>query len=546
MNTLLNRLSVRNKIMLLVALLTSALVIMQAINLNVLWNDLNQTKRTELKSLTDIAYSLIERQTKLVAAGEKTQAEGVKEALADLSSLRYGNNDYFFVLDQQHQMLMHPIKPSLNGKNVAASKDPNGKLLFQEMVKGATREGEAYVNYMWERPGSTAPVDKLSYVRLNSEWGWIIGTGIYIDDIQLTFQHELRTAAISLAALLTIALIVGFMLAKAIALPITKLQELMTQATDNHDLSLRADINSRDEIGAMAQTFNSMLSSFDGIIADVAKASYQVSQSATELSTTTLQTQNGMQEQKQETIIVATAVTEMASTVQNIAINTENTVKLTHHTSLAASGGKKLVREAMDAVNALADQLSQSGLLTAQLKNESTNIATILEVINNIANQTNLLALNAAIEAARAGEQGRGFAVVADEVRTLAQRTAESTQEIQQVIGSLQQGVENAATAMTESHDAALEVVDKAQCADSALDEIVDGVSQIDDMATQIASATEQQSAVTEEINTNLIRISDVSDECATATIQIACASEELAQLSEHLKSLTMRFQVSA
>ncbi len=545
MNALLSHLNVRNKILLLVALLTCVLVVMQAINLNVLWKDLNHTKQAELKSLTDIAYSLIERQTKLVNAGEKTQAEGIQEALADLSSLRYSNNDYFFVLDKQHRMLMHPIKPSLNGVNVADSKDPNGKLLFQEMIKGATRDGEAFVDYMWARPGSSEPVDKLSYVRLHPQWGWVVGTGVYIDDIQQAFQSELRSAAIALAGILSIALGIGFMLANAIAMPIKTLKKLMVRATENHDLRLRSETHSRDEIGEMAQTFNAMLASFDGIIADVSKVSHQAAQSATELSATTAQTQSGMQDQKQETLQVAAAVTEMASTVQDVALNTENTAKLSHDASLAADSGKKLVCEAMHAVDALAAKLDQAGALTSQLKDESTNITTILEVINVIANQTNLLALNAAIEAARAGEQGRGFAVVADEVRTLAQRTAESTQEIQQVISSLQKGVTDAAGAMTDSHDAALVVVDKARSADSALDDIVTGVLRIEEMTTQIASATEQQSAVTDEISSNITHISDQSDECATATAQIAAASEDLAQLSEQLKGLTDRFQVS-
>lgn len=545
MNNLLSRLNVRNKILLLVALLTCALIIMQAINLNVLWKDLNQTKQAELKSLTDVAYSLIERQAKLVNAGKKSRQEGIQEALADLNSLRYNHDDYFFVLDQQHRMLMHPIKPSLNGKDVAAAQDPNGKLLFQEMIKGATRDGDAFVDYMWERPGSSEPVDKLSYVRLYPPWGWVVGTGVYIDDIQQAFQSELHSAAVSLAAILSMALVIGFILANAIATPISSLKRLMVRATDHHDLSLRANIDSRDEIGDIAQAFNTMLSSFDGIIADVTKASQQTSHSATELSTSTAQTQSRMHDQKQEMLQVAAAITEMASTVQDVALNTENTAKSSHNAARAADSGKKLVREAMHAVDALAAQLAQAGQLTTQLNNQSGNIATILEVINTIANQTNLLALNAAIEAARAGEQGRGFAIVADEVRTLAQRTAESTREIQQVIQSLQQGVTDAAKAMTDSHDAALEVVDKARRADSALDDIVSGVLRIDAMSTQIASAAEQQSEVTEEININIIRISDSSDDCATATQQAAVASEELARLSVHLKNLTARFQLS-
>ncbi|MEH6652128.1 MAG: methyl-accepting chemotaxis protein [Motiliproteus sp.] len=545
MNALLGRLKVRNKIMLLVVFMACALVVMQAWNLSTLWKNLNQGKQQELVQLTDTAFSLIDRQVQLVAAGGKSQQQGIADALTNLEALRYGDNDYFFVLNKKTEMLMHPIKPALNGQNVAHVKDNNGVLLMQEMVSNASRDGEAYVRYQWERAGSSEPVDKMSYSRLHPQWGLIVGTGIYIDDINTEYVAELRNSIITLALMLIAASTIGVILSRAIANPIIALKDVIVKASENHDLTLRSNIHSRDEVGQMAETFNEMLDSFERIITEVANASALVSTSACQLSAATLETQSGMQEQKQETIQVATAVTEMTATVHDVANNTESAASSSHAASQAASHGKLQVQEAVTAVNALASRLDQAGELTTQLNEESANIASILEVINKIADQTNLLALNAAIEAARAGEQGRGFAVVADEVRTLAQRTAESTHEIQEVIISLQQGSKNAANAMTESHTAAIDVVDKAGLADSALDDIVLGVSQIDDMTTQIASAAEEQSAVTEEISANVVRISEVSEACAASSDQIAGSSEELAALSEQLKSITAQFKVS-
>ncbi|RDE18386.1 methyl-accepting chemotaxis protein [Motiliproteus coralliicola] len=543
MSNLLKQLKTRQKILLLVSLMILALLFIEALNLNTQWKALNHGKQVELTDLTDTAFSLIEKQAN---RGDLSPEQAMDIARQQIETLRYGNNDYFFILDSQGKMLSHPIKPDLVGKNLTSSQDANGVRMFDEMSRQASNQGDAFVEYMFPRAGSNEPIPKLSYARHFPKWDWVVATGVYIDDIKAEFYEEIQGAIINLLITMTIAVSLGMLLARTIAQPIVDLKELMGQAASQHDLTLRSDYRSRDEVGQMSAAFNEMLESFDDIITDVNSSAQQVSASATELSAATAQTQAGMQEQHQESEMVAAAVNEMSATVHDVANNTESTAQATHEASHAASQGKQQVREAVDAVNELSMQLEQSGSLTSQLKEESANIASILEVINNIAEQTNLLALNAAIEAARAGEQGRGFAVVADEVRTLAQRTAQSTGEIQQVITSLQNGAENAADAMAKSHQVAIGVVNKAQLADQALDQIVGGVSQIDDMTTQIASTAEQQSAVTEEINTNVSRINDVSSECATAADQVAESSESLAELSEHLRHLTSSFKVSA
>ncbi|WP_421867026.1 methyl-accepting chemotaxis protein [Motiliproteus sp.] len=543
MANLLKLLKTRQKIMLLVSLMILALLTIEALNLNNQWRALNRAKQVELIDLTDTTFALIEKQ----AARTDIPVEQAQTiAKEQINTLRYGDNDYFFILDSAANMVMHPTKPELNGKNLSNTKDSEGVRLFSEMSSGASSNGETFVEYLFPRAGSTTPIPKLSYARYYPKWNWVVATGVYTDDIEAEFAQSLQAAIISLLVILTIAVTIGLIMARTIAQPLVELKELMAKASESHDLSLRSSYQSRDEVGQMSEAFNEMLGSFDHIIDDVNNAAQQVSTSATELSAATTQTQAGMQEQRQQTELVAAAVNEMSATVHDVANNTENTAQATHAASGAASQGKVQVREAVDAVNELAMQLEQSGTLTSHLKEESANIASILEVINTIAEQTNLLALNAAIEAARAGEQGRGFAVVADEVRTLAQRTAQSTGEIQDVITSLQNGAENAADAMAQSHQIAIGVVDKAKQADEALNQIVDGVTQIDDMTTQIASAAEQQSAVTEEINSNVSRINDVSTECATAADQVAASSESLAELSENLRHLTSSFKTSA
>ncbi|RDE18385.1 methyl-accepting chemotaxis protein [Motiliproteus coralliicola] len=542
MKNLLKHFKTRQKVLFLVSLMTLALLVIEALNLNNQWQTLNRAKQAELVDLADTAFSLIEKQAARTDISTE-QAQAIAKEL--ISTLRYGDNDYFMVSDTRSLILSHPDS-RLIGKDLSDLKDADGVLVMQEMVRGAITNGDTFVEYLFPRADSSTPVSKLSYSRHYPNWDWIVATGVYTDDIEAEFAQSINAAIVSLLVILSIAFSIALGLARTIAQPLVELKELMGQAASEHDLTLRSDYRSRDEVGQMSEAFNEMLDSFDGIITEVNSSAQQVSTSATELSAATAQTQAGMQQQHQESEMVAAAVNEMSATVHDVANNTESTAQATHAASLAASQGKQQVREAVDAVNELSMQLEQSGSLTTQLKEESANIASILEVINNIADQTNLLALNAAIEAARAGEQGRGFAVVADEVRTLAQRTAQSTGEIQQVITSLQNGAESAADAMAKSHQVAIGVVDKAHQADQALDQIVGDVSQIDDMTTQIASAAEQQSAVTEEINTNVSRINDVSSECATAADQVAESSESLAELSEHLRHLTSSFKVGA
>ncbi|WP_207061855.1 methyl-accepting chemotaxis protein [Motiliproteus sp. SC1-56] len=545
MKSFLLNLRVRNKLIALGAIAVGGILLLQGLSLSTFDKELLSTKKTELQHLTENAYSLIEQQQALVEAGIKGRAEAEKAAFEAIAALRYGSNDYFFIIDGDYRMRMHPMKPDLVGRELTAIADAKGDRFFGRLVDNARREGSSLTRYYWSRPNSEAPVPKLSYAKFHPGWDLVVATGVYVDDLDAIFWREVRTNATLGGLVLLAVVILTTLISRSINGPLSRLQATMEQACENRDLRLRADLKTEDELGRMSRAFDSMMVTFNGLVLEITAATSQVAGAANELSATTLQTSQGMEEQKRETLQVAAAVNQMNATVHEVANNVGKAADASTEGARSVSHGQAIMDQTVKAVTQLAERLAKSTELTRTLEQESANINTILEVINGVAEQTNLLALNAAIEAARAGEQGRGFAVVADEVRTLAQRTSESTAQIKAVIEQLQNGTAAAVSAMQESSEEAERTSGFADEAGQALQQISTSIEQIDGMTVQIASASEEQSAVADEINQNIEQISRVTEESSEAVSQVARASEELAHLAEHLQELSHRFSVT-
>ena len=330
---------------------------------------------------------------------------------------------------------------------------------------------------------------------------------------------------------------------RSIARGVNEIDQASTQFADG-ELNVRVGYDGKDELGHIAGGFNRMAESFSGTIRQLASATAQLASAAEETSAVTRETSDGISRQQSETDQVATAMNEMNATVHEVARSASQAAHAAHAAEEEAMKGKRVVAQTLEVIDSLARDVEQSAEVIRALEKESGNIGTVLDVIRGIAEQTNLLALNAAIEAARAGEQGRGFAVVADEVRTLASRTQQSTQEIQAMIERLQRGTSDAVRAMEKSRSQAQAGVEQAASTGTSLDAIVGAVKTINDMNTQIASASEEQSAVAEEINKNITNISDVAQHTADGASQTASASQQLAQLAEELQGLVSRFRM--
>ncbi|WP_282369761.1 methyl-accepting chemotaxis protein [Pseudomonas sp. PS02290] len=358
---------------------------------------------------------------------------------------------------------------------------------------------------------------------------------------------DTRQAQSTLGIATIVALILGalaaWIITRQITVPLGQTLVAVERVASG-DLTHNLSVDRRDELGQLQGSIQRMTVELRQLISGIGEGVTQIASAAEELSAVTEQTSAGVNSQKVETDQVATAMHEMTATVQEVARNAEEASEAAVAADLQAREGDKVVNEAIAQIELLATEVGHSTEAMAQLKRESDKIGSVLDVIKSVAQQTNLLALNAAIEAARAGEAGRGFAVVADEVRSLAQRTQKSTEEIEELISGLQNGTRQVATIMDNSRELTVSSVELTRRAGSSLESITRTVSAIQSMNQQIAAAAEEQSATAEEINRSVLNVRDVSEQTSAASEETAASSVELARLGSHLQALVGRFRV--
>lgn len=544
MSSLITNLRLRSKLLLLLSLFIIALICVVLLSLNNLSNNLMSDRQDKVRSVVEASFGVLEHFYQLSSAGELTQQQAQQAAMAAINGMRYGSNEYLFITDMSSRLVLHPIKPELNGKDMSSSKDPAGNYLFNDMVKVVRSDGAGFTGYLWPKPGHSEPVAKLSYVKGFKPWGWILGSGLYIDDVEAIFWENSRTMAFIVLVVAFIVGVVALYIASVITTPIERLRDMMLQVSGSNDLSLRSNSSAHDEIGEISHAFDRMLQQFSNSLQQVQDAANLLASSSDQMAVVTQQTRANIEQQNVDIEQVATAMNEMSATVHEVANNTTDASNAAAQADEQANSGQRVIAEVKVAITTLAASITKTSELIRGLEKNSDSIGTILDVIRGIAEQTNLLALNAAIEAARAGEQGRGFAVVADEVRTLATRTQQSTTEIQAMIEKLQTGSRQAVAAMAQEQQRAQDNVAQVTRADTTLEEIKRAVSRINDMNLQIASASEEQSAVAEEINRNITNINDLSNSTMQGASEVSAASTTLAQQAAQLQRVVELFRL--
>lgn len=360
-----------------------------------------------------------------------------------------------------------------------------------------------------------------------------------IDQVTNSQTIIIVIALVAIAA----AVLISFLVIGSIRKPLNQVVEVIGNVADG-DLTRSINVERQDELGSLGDSVNNLVAKLRQILGSIASSSEQLAASAEQTENIAREGHQSINSQREQTELVATAMAEMTATVNEVANSANSTLQEVQGANAETQTGQEIVRQNIATINSLASEIESASGVIYKLNEYSDNIGSVLDVIRGIADQTNLLALNAAIEAARAGEQGRGFAVVADEVRTLASKTQESTSEIQGMIERLQNGTKDAVTVMEKSQDEARISVDQTAKAGKALESITRAVGVINDMSTHIASSAEEQSAVTNEMHENITTISSLADQTAQGSNESLDASQQLAKLAAELKQMVSQFKI--
>ncbi|GJC05996.1 methyl-accepting chemotaxis protein [Aeromonas hydrophila] len=477
-----------------------------------------------------------------------------KQVTELLRPLRYSSDGYFFVYDFQGNTILLPTRPEMEGKNRWQDKDAKGKLLIQEIVKAA-RQGDGFSEYWTAKPSIGRDAPKLSFNLVLDKYQWVIGTGFYIDDIdnelavlrterESNMRDSLQSSVLLILVILGVTLAATVVIGNRVTRPLADAVSALNDIADGEgDLTQRLKVQSHDEIGQLATAFNRFVTRIQSVVSQVGETSNHLFSAVEKLHHLSEHYDHQMHGHSRETDQVVTAVTEMSSTAQEVAASASNAATATSDAARESDAARGVVGTAINSINRLVGEVHTASGVIEQLAQETAKIGSVVEVIRGIAEQTNLLALNAAIEAARAGEQGRGFAVVADEVRSLAGRTQQSTKEINEMLQRLQGGVKQAVDVMQASEERSQETVQEASHIATSLDSMVMAVSTINDMNIQIATAAEEQHAVSEEINKNLVAIQQIVSELTDAAVESNSTTRDLASTGDKLRKLVSQFR---
>ena len=478
-----------------------------------------QERQASVRQVVEVAHALVAQIHAQAAKGQVPDAEARQRALDALQALRYSGNEYLWVNDMNVRMVMHPINPKLNGQDLSENKDPTGLRLFSEFVRVVREHGAGFVPYLWPKPGSDVPVQKVSYVKGFAPWGWVIGSGVYVDTVDAAVRQ--RALALGAGALLLgcVLLAFGGLIARTLLRQLGGEPGYATQVTQRiaeGDLGSGIRLRAADR-SSLLFALQAMQGSMAGLVGrvrhgaeGVATASSEIAQGNHDLSARTESQASALQQ-------TAASMEQLSSTVRQNADSARQANQLAMSASTVAQQGGDVVAQVVSTMQGINDS--------------SRKIADIIGVIDGIAFQTNILALNAAVEAARAGEQGRGFAVVASEVRSLAQRSASAAKEIKGLI-----------TASVGRVEEGTQLVDKAG---ATMTEVVASIRRVTDIVGEISAASQEQSQGVAQVGEAITQMDQATQQNAALVEQMAAAASSLSQQAQELVDAVAVFKLS-
>ncbi|QBK03658.1 hypothetical protein DW355_01725 [Hylemonella gracilis] len=454
-----------------------------------------EERQAGVRQTVEVSYDLIVHFHDLVSKGKLSEDEGKQRALEAIKALRYSGAEYFWINDMHPTMVMHPIRPELDGKDLTENRDPTGKQLFVEFVQIVKAHGSGFVFYMWPKPGSDKPAQKVSYVKGFAPWGWVVGSGVYVDNVDAVVMNRAISMGIGTLLLGAALLGSGLLIARSLLRQLggePAYAAAVMQGISAGDLSIDIKLKKNDQ-SSLLYALKAMRDSMAGIVGRVRQSSESVSSASAEIAQGNQDLSARTENQASALEETAASMEELSSTVKQNADNARQANQLAQSASTVAVQGGEVVTQVVSTMKGISDS--------------SRKIADIIGVIDGIAFQTNILALNAAVEAARAGEQGRGFAVVAGEVRNLASRSAEAAKEIKTLITDSVNRVEQGSALADQAGSTMHNVVSSIRRVTDIMGEISaasveqsTGVSQVGEAVTQMDQATQQNAALVEEM----------------------------------------------
>jgi len=515
--------------------------------------NLTHAKHVEIEHTVEGVWGVIDHYSTLAKNGTMTTEAAQAAAKDAVRHTRFANGNYFWIQDSSPAMVMHPLKPELDGTNISSISDPNGKSLFSEMAQVAVSSGQGFVDYQWSKPGFANPVDKVSFVKHQSDWGWIVGAGLYLDDIQAELNAIFYAVLSVVAVVIAFAVVLVTVVSRGISKPLNQAVDMLSNL-ENGQLGSRMNLQQKDEIGTMAVTMDrfadslqndivvsmkklsegdldfdviphseqdeirgalkSLGADMNDIMSQVQMAGDQIASGSSEVSDSSQSLSQGATESASSLEEISASMQELSTQTRQSAEGATQASQLAEQAKVAADHGNTSMQEMIGAMG----DISSSG----------QDIAKIIKVIDEIAFQTNLLALNAAVEAARAGQHGKGFAVVAEEVRNLAARSAKAASETAELIEGSVKKAENGVT-----------IADRTA---AGFTEIVDSIVKVTDLVSEIAASSNEQAQGIQQVTVGLSQIDQVTQQNTASAEEGAAAAEELSSQADQLRQMLSRF----
>ncbi|WED23979.1 methyl-accepting chemotaxis protein [Vibrio sp. JC009] len=506
-------------------------------------NKLRLDKIEERKQTAQSLVQSVVSQLDHIASLSIPAHEAEKMAKELIGSMRYSSNGYYFLHDTEGTILMHPIKPELDGVNAIRSSNQHLRTAFEGFLDVVRAKGGGFVEYQWPKPGSSDVEQKVSYVLKSGKWHWVVGTGVYISEVNTVFMGQLVSIIGVTLLIVAVMVTISSVISRNIIAPLNKITRTMSHIAENKDLTASMESRGTDELSVMATAFNTMNENVKQVVSSISQNTVSLASQAEELATISDHIQLGISKQKQRTNEVTRNIENLSASADTVSESADVVLESAQKSSESVSDGKQHIQDNIVAMDEITQQVNEAVSTSHSLEQCSGEIDKILEVIQQIADQTNLLALNASIEAARAGEHGRGFSVVADEVRTLATQTKESTENILKVMSSLQQDIARTSGVMVQCKEKTVMGMECARACDESLSSIENTITVLTATAKEIHDSTSHQREQAHEIFSNMESIAEIAEQTDHGSQQTNTSTSTLNQMVQDLNALTQSFK---